>query len=112
MAKARGRPFSQGNQFGRGRPKGGKNRFKARLQELFDEHGEALMKKCMLDALHGDKPSMKLCIERLVAPRRDRNVQLSLPRPKTLRGVDSASELVLRAIQCGSITPAEGEMIA
>src|SRR5579862_6139533 len=105
MSKVRGRPFTPGNQLGRGRPKGGKNRLKVRFQELLDEHGEPLIKKCMVDALHGDKPSMKLCIERLVAPRRDGNVQLSLPRTKTLSGVDSASEVVLRAIQSGLITP-------
>jgi hypothetical protein len=81
------------------------------MQDLLDGHGEALMKKCMLDALQGDKPSMRLCMERLVAPRRDGSVQLSLPRIKTLADVDLAHERVLRAIQSGSITPAEGETV-
>jgi hypothetical protein len=81
------------------------------MQDLLDGHGEALMKKCMLDALQGDKPSMRLCMERLVAPRRDGSVQLSLPRIKTLADVDLATERVLRAIQSGSITPAEGETV-
>jgi hypothetical protein len=111
MAKGRGRPFPEGNQFGRGRPKGSKNRQRVWMQDLLDGHGEALMKKCMLDALHGDKPSMRLCMERLVAPRRDGSVQLSLPRIKTLADVDLATERVLRAIQSGSITPAEGETV-
>jgi hypothetical protein len=109
MAKVRGRPFSGGNQFGCGRPKGSKNRQRIWMQELLDGHGEALMKKCMLDALHGDTASMRLCMERLLAPRRDGNVQVALPRIKTLADVDLASERVLRAIQSGSITPAEGE---
>jgi hypothetical protein len=109
MAKQRGRPFAGGNQLGRGRPRGSKNLNRVRLQELLGEHGEALMKKCILDAFHGDKVSMRLCMERLLAPRRDGNVRLSMPRIKTLADVDLANELVLRAIQSGSITPAEGE---
>jgi hypothetical protein len=111
MAKGRGRPFPEGNQFGQGRPKGSKNRPRVWMQQLLDGHGEALMKKCMLDALHGDKSSMRLCMERLLAPRRDGSVQLALPRTKTLAGVDLANERVLRAIQSGSITPAEGETV-
>jgi hypothetical protein len=110
MTKARGRPFSGGNHFGRGRPKGSKNLQRVWM-ELLEGHGEALMKKCMLDALQGDKLSMRLCIERLLAPRREGSVQLALPRMKTLADVDLAHERVLRAIQSGSITPAEGETV-
>ena len=112
MAKPRGQAFAPGNALGRGRLKGSRNKKTLRFREMLEEHGEALMKKCMVEALRGDRHSMRLCIERLLAPRREGSVRLSFPRVQNLASVNAASERLMRAITSGEITPADGQMIA
>ena len=109
MAKPRGQAFAPGNALGRGRPKGSRNKKTLRFREMLEEHGEALMKKCMVEALRGDRHSMRLCIERLLAPRRKGSVRLSFPRVQNLASVNAASERLMRAITSGEITPADGQ---
>jgi hypothetical protein len=112
MGKPRGKAFAPGNTLGAGRPKGSRNKKTLWFQEMLEEHGEALMKKCMVDALHGDRHSMRLCIERLLPPQREGRVRVSFPRVHNLASVDLASERVIRAVTSGEITPADGQMIA
>jgi hypothetical protein len=92
--------------------KGSRNKKTLWFQEMLEEHGEALLKKCMVDALHGDRHSMRLCIERLLPPQREGHVRVSFPRVRNIASVDSASERVIRAVTHGEISPADGEMIA
>jgi len=61
----RGRPFEVVNKMGRGRPRGSRNRKTAWL-EVMEEHGLALVKKCVLRALEGDPIALRLCMERLL----------------------------------------------
>jgi hypothetical protein len=112
MAKPRGQAFAPGNALGQGRLKGSRNKKTLWFREMLEDHGEALMKKCMVDALRGDRHSMRLCIERLLAPRREVAVRLSFPRVHNLASIDAASERVIGAITKGEITPADGQMIA
>jgi hypothetical protein len=79
---------------------------------MLEEHGEALMKKCMVDALQGDRHSMRLCIERLLAPQREGHVRVSFPRVHNIASVDLASEKLIRAMTNGEISPSDGQMIA
>ena len=111
MGKPRGRPFLSGNTFGRGRPKASRNKAMP-LQSLLEEHGEALVRKCMVNALQGDRYAIRLCIERLLAPRREGVVRLPLPAIRSIADVNTASDRVIRAITSGQITPAEGETMA
>ena len=56
----RGRPFERGNKFGRGRPPGSRNKVPHSLQKLLHKHGEAILRKCMVEALKGEKQAMRL----------------------------------------------------
>jgi hypothetical protein len=47
---------------------------------LLKGEAEALTRKAIALALEGDARALRLCLERLVPPRRDRAVRLSLPR--------------------------------
>ena len=67
----RGKPFEPGNTCGRGRPKGSRNQATIALQHMLDGHGEAITKKCALMALQGDPVALRLCMDRLLAPRRE-----------------------------------------
>src|SRR5215472_4053736 len=103
--KVRGKPFPKG-QSGNpaGRPRGSVNRATRAAELLLDGEAEALMRKAVELALAGDHAALRLCLDRVVAPRRDRMVELALPP------IDSATDVlgaikVVAAVGTGAITP-------
>ena len=113
MSKPRGRPFSPGNTFGRGRPKGSRNKAKAPGQQLLDQYSESLTRKCIAMALQGDQRALRICMERINPARQDACVQLSLPSIRTAQDVEKAADTVTQAIRRGKITPLEaGKMMS
>jgi hypothetical protein len=112
MNKPRGRPFQPGNTYGKGRPKGSRNKFTLAAQRLLEEHCESLTRKCVIDAMRGDRQAMRLCMERVLPARRDAPVQTKLLRVKTAQDVAAAQQAILDGILRGQTTPSEGEMIS
>lgn len=112
MSETRGRPFPPGNRFGRGRPKGSRNKRSAQAQEILDQYAEPLIKKCIAQGLAGDPRALGLCIERILPALREPGVRLKLPKLNHLNDVNVAQQRVLQAIANGNITPVEGETIA
>ena len=108
MDKPRGRPFPPGNKFGRGRPKGSRNREKSPSQHLLDEYAPHIMRKCMAQAMEGNASAMRLCVERIFPSRRGALVQMDLSPIRTAEDVDRAADQVMQAIRKGKLTPAEG----
>jgi hypothetical protein len=112
MKKTPGSPFQPGNTFGRGRPQGSRNKATIALQKMLDDRGESITRKCSLMAMQGDATAMRLCMERLIAPRKDQPVKFKLPLVRTAAEVAEAVSVVLQAVSRGQLTPAEGQMIA
>jgi len=108
----RGRPFEAGNQYGRGRPKGSRNRRNRKVEEILEQYGEALIKKCIGEALQGNVRALRLCMERIVPALREPGVKLALPKGRTMEELEVAGDRLMRAIGAGNISPAEGEKIA
>lgn len=111
MNKPRGRPFEQGNSFGRGRPKGSRNKEKSPGQRIFEQYAEPLVRKCIAQALQGDRSAMRLCMERISPAQREASIRMSLPKIETAKDVHRAAEKVTEAIRRGEITPTDGETI-
>jgi len=63
-------------------------------------------------ALDGDPTAMRLCFERIVAPRRTRPVQLDLPPIAAPADIAAVMAAVTAAVIAGVITPAEGAEVA
>lgn len=112
MKKAPGSAFQPGNTFGRGRPQGSRNKATIALQKMLDDRGESITQKCALMAMKGDPTAMRLCMERLIPPRKDQPVKFKLPLVRTAAEVAEAVSVVLKAVSRGQLTPAEGQMIA
>lgn len=112
MNNTRGKPFPPGNTFGRGRPEGSRNKATIALQTMLDGHGEAITRKCALMAMQGDATGMRLCMERLLPPRREQPVKFKVGPATTAAEVAAAVSAVLQAVAVGQLTPAEGQMIA
>lgn len=103
-AGTRGRPFEPGNP---GRVPGSRNRATVAAAALLDGEAEALTRKVIELGLDGDTVALRLCLERLVPPRKDAPVQIELPPIGTVADVVGASAAVLDAVSAGDITPDE-----
>lgn len=105
----RGRPFEPGNP---GKPKGTRHRVTQAIDALLDGEAEMLTRKVVQMALSGDAVAMRLCLDRLCPPRRDRPVVFPMPPVRTAAEVLAASAAVIEAVATGDLTPAEAAEIA
>jgi Family of unknown function (DUF5681) len=121
--RVRGRPFEKG-QSGNpgGRQIGSRNKTTLAAASLLAGESEALTRKAVEMALAGDPTAMRLCIERVLPPCRERTVKFSLPpiegvrtgetRRPSSHDVSLAMNAVTSALARGEITPREAETIA
>jgi hypothetical protein len=111
--KQRGRPFESGKSGNpNGRPKGARNRATVLAEALLDGEAEAVTRKVIDKALAGDMAALRLCLERLSAPRRSRTVNFELPgKIETISEAASASASVLKACAAGDLSPAEASEV-
>jgi len=107
--KQRGRPFEPGKSGNpNGRPKGARNRTTALAEGLLDGEAEAITRKLIDKALEGDNAALRLCLERLLPPKRGRTVSFELPEKiETAADAVQASSLVLQACAAGDLSPDE-----
>jgi hypothetical protein len=102
--QVRGRPFAAGNP---GRPRGARNKSTLAVEQMLNGEAEALTRKAIEMALDGDGPAMKLCLDRLLSPRRDRSITFELPIIESAADLPNATAAMLRAVASGEITPSE-----
>jgi len=98
VKKPRGRPFQPGNTFGRGRPKGSRNRDTAPAKTLLEEYTPHLTRKLIALALEGNAQALRICMERIMPAPRDACVPIKLPKIKSAEDIASAAEKVMRSI--------------
>ena len=113
LEPVRGRPFKKGRSGNpRGRPAGSRNKRTLAAAVLLDGESEALTRKAVELALAGDPTALRLCIERILPPCRERAVRFELPPIENAADVSVAMNAVTSALSRGIITPGEGERIA
>jgi len=78
------------------------------IEALLEGDAEALTRKAIEMAKAGDGPALRLCLDRLVPPRRDAPISFELPTVKTVDDIVKASAAVLTAVSAGDITPDDG----
>jgi len=107
--KQRGRPFEPGKSGNpNGRPKGARNRTTVLAEGLLDGEAQAITRKLIDKALEGDNAALRLCLERLLPPKRGRTVSFELPdKIETAAHAVHASSLVLQACAAGDLSPDE-----
>ena len=94
-----------------GKPKGTRNATTLALEALLDGQASALTQKAIDVALTGDIPALRLCLDRILPPRRDSPVAFDLPEMKTLNDTVSAMGAIVKAVGDGDLTPTEaGEL--
>ena len=103
--KPRGRPFEPGRSGNpAGRPKGARNAATLAIEELLDGEAEALTRKLIDKALGGDMAALRICLDRLSPPRRDRLVTFELPKIESASDALKASSAILAACAVGQLS--------
>jgi hypothetical protein len=106
--RGRGRPFEKGNA---GRPAGARGRAAVLAEALFDGEAEALTRKAIELALAGDPIALRLCFDRILAPRRERPLRFALPELRSAGDAGAAMAAILAAVASGNICLGEaGEL--
>jgi hypothetical protein len=95
-----------------GRPPGSRNKATLAVEALLEGEAEALTRRCIERALEGDGQALRLCLDRLAPPRRDRPVSFALPALKEAADARDALAAVVRAVAEGELTPSEGATLA
>jgi translation elongation factor EF-Tu-like GTPase len=95
-----------------GRPPGSRNHTTVLMESLLEGEAEQLTRKAIELALAGDITALRLCLERLLPPRRDRPVHLVLPPVENVKKISLTMAKVTAAISEGKITPTEGEALS
>jgi hypothetical protein len=103
------KPGQSGNPTGKA--KGTRNRTTLAMEALLDGEAEEITRKAIGLAKDGDPTALRMVLDRLIPPRRDRPVNFSLPKLVTAADAVKATSAILEAVSCGELTPSEaGEL--
>ena len=108
-----GRPFEKGRSGNpAGRRSASRNKATLAAAALLAGESQALTRTSVELALAGDPTAMRLCIERLLPPCRERIVKFILPPIESVSDISAAMRAVTSALAKGDLTPGEAATIA
>jgi hypothetical protein len=82
------------------------------LESLLDGQAAALTQKAIELALAGDLTALRICLDRILPPRKDRPVTFDFPMITTIAEAATTMSSILAAVAAGEITPAEAAEIS
>ena len=106
---SRGRPFAKGNP---GRPRGARHRSTVAAEALLDGEAEALTRKAIERAKEGDTAALRLCLERILPPRKERAIRLALPVLTSASDAADAMATITAAVADGDVTAGEAATLS
>ncbi|MGH7061233.1 MAG: hypothetical protein ACREFH_12660 [Stellaceae bacterium] len=111
---ARGRPFAPGRSgHPAGRPARARvTRGRSPPRRCSTAKPRGLTRKAVELALAGDPAALRLCVERILPPCRERAVKFVLPPIESAADIAPAMKAVAAALADAVITPGEGEAVA
>ena len=90
-----------------GKPKGARNRTTLAMEQLLDADAKRLTQTAISAALAGDMVALRLCLDRLIPPRRERPLPpIALPKIAP-ENVGALARAVLEAAASGQLTAGE-----
>jgi hypothetical protein len=95
-----------------GRPVGARHKATVAAEALLDGEAEKLTRKAIEAGLNGDTTALRLCLERILPPRRDRPVNFDMPKLKTASDAVEAMSALTAAVAAGGLSPAEATELA
>ena len=113
VSKQRGRPFTKGTSGNpAGRAQGSRNRVTVAAEQLLDGAAEVITQKAIDLALKGDTTALRICMDRLVPPRKDRPIIFAFSPINTAQDAHLLMSDVTAAMASGAITPSEAEGVS
>ncbi len=79
---------------------------------MLDNEATALTRKALDLALDGDMTALRLCLDRIIAPRRERAVSFAMPPIAGAADLAGAMAALSGAAAQGAITPGEAAQLA
>jgi hypothetical protein len=111
--RVRGWPFEKGRSgTPLGRRVGCRNKTTIAAAALLAGEAEALTRMAVELALVGEPTALRLCLERILPPCRERTVKFALPPIETAADIAFAMKAVTSALAAGLVTPGEAATIA
>jgi len=105
--------FAKGNSINpAGRPKGSLNKSTMAALAIMEADAETISRKAVELALGGDLTAIRIVLDRLVAPRRDRPVEIALPKIVAASDLVAAASAIVEAITEGAVTPSEAAALS
>jgi hypothetical protein len=105
--------FAKGNAVNlAGKPKGTRHSATVLAEALIDGRAKELVDKAVEMALAGDPTAMRLVLDRLCPPRRERPVALAIPSIKSATDLIAAAAALTDATAAGDITPGEAASLS
>jgi len=103
-------PGQSGNPLGRRRSS--RNRATLMAEALLSGQAEELVQEIIAAALDGDPSAQRLCLERILAPRRLERVQFAMPPLGSVDDAGKALAAIAAAVAKGDLAPAEAGDLA
>jgi len=106
-------PFEKG-QSGNpaGRPRGSRSRATMALQDMLERDAESIARTAINLAKHGNIAALRICMDRLLPPRRHEPVTLDLPALDKVADTVAATSAIVAAVAAGDLTAAEAADLA
>jgi Family of unknown function (DUF5681) len=98
-------PGQSGNPFGR--PPGARNKVTRAMEALLDGEAEDITRKAIELAKSGDHAAIRLCLDRLCPPQKDRPAPFDMPPMETAEDAVKAAAAIVNAVAIGELTPRE-----
>jgi hypothetical protein len=95
-----------------GRPRGSRSRATILLQNLLEDDAEAIGRKAIDMAKHGDIAAIRMCMDRLAPARKDEAVVLELPPLDTAADTVAAAATIVAAVAAGDLAPSQAADLA
>jgi uncharacterized protein DUF5681 len=95
-----------------GKPKGTKNRATLAAERLLNDDLDNICRKLIEEALTGNVQAIKLVLDRVLPVKRDRDIDVRLPKLQTADDAVKAMSMIIESVSCGNITPSEGEAMS
>lgn len=99
------KPGQSGNPAGK--PRGSRNKATLAVEELLDGEAETITRKAIELAKAGDMTAIRLCMDRIAPPRKDRPVTFALPQLQAPADAVGAAAAIVLAVASGELTPWE-----
>ena len=91
------------------RPPGARHKATLAAEALLDGEAEGLTRKAIDAALEGDMTALRLCLDRIVPPRKERPVSFRMPPLKSAEDAAGAMAAIAEGVAVGELSLGEAE---